>query len=259
MNDNQLIRYSPQIMLPQFDIAGQQRLMASHALIIGLGGLGSPVAMYLAASGVGQLTLVDDDTVELSNLQRQILHTQADIGRVKVESAAETLRAMNPEINITTRAQRLNADDLHQAVQQADVVIDASDNFATRFAINQACVETHTPLVSGAAIRLEGQVSVFLNQSPNNDATKDDPKTATPCYRCLYEDIPEPAATCSENGVLSPVVGIIGSIQATEAIKLLAGLGTSLSGRLLTLDAATMEFREIRLRQDPACPVCAGQ
>jgi adenylyltransferase/sulfurtransferase len=267
MNDNQLIRYSPQIMLPQFDIAGQQRLMASHALIIGLGGLGSPVAMYLAASGVGQLTLVDDDTVELSNLQRQILHTQADIGRVKVESAAETLRAMNPEIEITTRAQRLNGDDLRQAVQQADVVIDASDNFATRFAINQACVDTHTPLISGAAIRLEGQVSVFLNQSPNrkgnhrphNDTTKDNPKTATPCYRCLYDDIPEPAPSCSENGVLSPVVGIIGSIQATEAIKLLAGLGTNLSGRLLTLDASTMEFREIRLRQDPACPVCAGQ
>ena len=258
MNDDQLIRYSPQIMLPQFDIAGQQRLMASHALIIGLGGLGSPVAMYLAASGVGQLTLVDDDTVELSNLQRQILHTQTDIGRAKVESAANTLRAMNPEINITTHAQRLNGDDLRLAVQQADVVIDASDNFATRFAINQACVDTHTPLVSGAAIRMEGQVTVFPN-APRTHNSEDDNTTATPCYRCLYDDIPEPAARCSENGVLSPVVGIIGSIQATEAIKSILEVGDLLTNSILTYDALTMQFRKVPVRRNPDCPQCTGE
>ncbi|MDT8383816.1 MAG: molybdopterin-synthase adenylyltransferase MoeB [Gammaproteobacteria bacterium] len=261
MNDEQLLRYSRQIMLPQFDIAGQQRLLASKVLIIGLGGLGSPVAMYLAAAGVGRLTLVDDDAVDLTNLQRQILHTQADIGRAKVESAADTLRAMNPDIEVITRQQRLSGAELHDAVQQADLVIDASDNFATRFAINQACVDTRTPLVSGAAIRMEGQVCVFLNRrpghSPGHGPDSQDEQAA--CYRCLYDDIPEAAATCSENGVLSPVVGIIGSIQATEAIKLLAGIGTPLAGRLLTLDAANMEFREIRLRRDPSCPVCAGK
>lgn len=238
-------------MLPQFDIAGQQRLLESHVLIIGLGGLGSPVAMYLAAAGIGQLTLVDDDTVDLSNLQRQIAHTNADIGRAKVESAAETLRALNPEINVSTLKQRLSGDELNHTVQHANVVVDASDNFATRFAINQACVDTHTPLVSGAAIRLEGQVSVFPNAKNDNE------DTLSPCYRCLYEDIPEAETTCSDTGVLSPVVGIIGSIQATETIKLLTGLGTSLAGRLLTLDASTMEFREMRLRRDPACPVCS--
>ena len=240
-------------MLPQFDIAGQQRLLSSHVLIIGLGGLGSPVAMYLAAAGIGQLTLADDDEVDLSNLQRQIVHTHADIGHAKVASAAQTLRAMNPEITVSTIQHRLSGDELNQAVQQADLVIDASDNFSTRFAINQACVDTHTPLVSGAAMRLEGQVSVFLNKPPNTENSE----TQSPCYHCLYDDIPEAETTCSDTGVLSPVVGIIGSIQATEAIKLLSGLGTSLAGRLLTLDASTMEFREIRLRRDPACPVCA--
>ncbi|MBL1275894.1 MAG: molybdopterin-synthase adenylyltransferase MoeB [Ectothiorhodospiraceae bacterium] len=252
MNDDQLLRYSRQIMLPHFDIAGQESLLSSHALIIGLGGLGSPVAMYLAAAGVGHLTLVDDDSVDLSNLQRQIVHGQADIGRAKVVSAAETLRNLNPEIEVSALHKRLDGKALLQAVQNADVVIDACDNFATRFAINQACVDTHTPLVSGAAIRLEGQVSVFPNPESNNEDSD------APCYRCLYDDIPEAAASCSETGVLAPVVGIIGSIQATEALKLLSGLGTSLSGRLLTLDASTLEFREIRLRRDPACPVCGN-
>ncbi len=249
MNDHQLLRYSRQIMLPQMDIAGQQRLMQSHALIIGLGGLGSPVAMYLASAGVGQLTLVDFDTVDLSNLQRQIVHRHSDIGRAKVDSAADTLHALNPEIKINTLDKKLTDEALTQAVRQADVVIDACDNFATRFAINQACVSTHTPLVSGAAIRLEGQVSVFPN-------TPDEASNA-PCYRCLYDDIPEAEARCSETGVLAPLVGIIGSIQATEALKLLSGLGTSLAGRLLTLDASTLEFREIRLRRDPQCPICS--
>lgn len=234
-------------MLPQLDISGQQRLLQSHALIIGLGGLGSPVAMYLAAAGVGQLTLADFDTVDLSNLQRQIIHSSADIGRPKVASAADTLHALNPETQINTLDKKLTDEELTQAIQQADVVIDASDNFATRFAINRGCVNTHTPLISGAAIRLEGQVSVF----PNTTGTD------APCYRCLYDDIPEVETTCSDTGVLAPVVGIIGSIQATEAIKLLSGLGTTLAGRLLTLDASTLEFREIRLRRDPHCPICS--
>ena len=249
MNDDQLLRYSRQIMLPQIDVAGQQRLLESHALIIGLGGLGSPVAMYLAASGVGHITLADYDDVELSNLQRQIVHSQTDIGSSKVVSASQTLKALNSEIDVFTVNKRLNGDALLAAVSTADVVIDASDNFDTRFAVNRACSLESKPLVSGAAVRMEGQVSVFNHQEKDQA-----------CYRCLYsEDQDEQAATCSETGVLSPVVGIIGSIQATEAIKILAGFGTTLSGRLLTLDAAIMEFREIRLSQDPTCPVCSNK
>ena len=249
MNDDQLLRYSRQIMLPQFDIAGQEQLLQSHALIIGLGGLGSPVAMYLAAAGVGTLTLADFDEVDLSNLQRQIAHSQSDIGLSKVASASNTLKSLNPDTKVFTINQKLEGDSLLSAVREADIVIDASDNFATRFAINQACALESTPLVSGAAIRMEGQVCVFTHQ--DNDQA---------CYRCLYsEDQDEESATCSENGVLSPVVGIIGSIQATEAIKLLAGIGSTLSGRLLILDASTMEFREMRLSQDPNCPVCANK
>lgn len=245
MNDEQLLRYSRQIMLPQLDLEGQQRLLESHALIFGLGGLGSPVAMYLAAAGVGHLTLVDFDKVDLSNLQRQIVHSMHDIGRPKVESAADTLRALNPEVKLSTIHQLLDAESLLRAVQAADVVIDATDNYATRFAINQACVRSGTPLVSGAAIRLDGQVTVFPNRGDD-----------LPCYHCLYADIPQQAETCSDNGVLAPVVGIIGSIQAVEAIKILAGFGSTLAGRLLILDAATLEFREVRLRRDPQCPTC---
>jgi molybdopterin/thiamine biosynthesis adenylyltransferase len=244
MNDEQLLRYSRQIMLPQVDVAGQQRLLDAHVLIIGLGGLGSPAAMYLAAAGVGSLTLADFDTVDLTNLQRQIAHGQADLGRAKVASAATTLHGLNPEVRVNVLEQRLADDALAQAVAAADVVVDASDNFATRFAINQACVAARTPLVSGAAIRLEGQITVFSNRGDS------------PCYRCLYDDIPEPAASCSESGVLAPLVGIIGSMQAVETIKLLAGIGQTLAGRLLTLDAARMEWREIRYRKDPRCPVC---
>ncbi len=250
MNDQQLLRYSRQIMLPQLDVEGQQRLLQSHALIIGMGGLGSPVALYLAAAGVGQLTLADFDTVDLSNLQRQILHGQGDIGRPKGESAADSLRALNSDIELHTIGHKLDGSALLEAVDRADVVLDASDNFATRFDINRACVQTCTPLVSGAAVRLEGQVSVFPNQDDDN-----------PCYRCLYDDHPEEEhagswANCSQTGVLAPVVGIIGSIQATEAIKVLSWLGTTLAGRLLVLDAASLEFREMHLRRDPHCPVC---
>jgi len=246
VNDEQLLRYSRQIMLPQLDAAGQQRLLDSHALIIGMGGLGSPVAMYLAAAGVGKLTLVDFDTVDLSNLQRQILHGSQDIGRPKVESARDTLAALNPDVQIELIEHKLEGNELELAVKAADVVIDASDNFSTRFAINDACVHARKPLVSGAAIRMEGQVSVFHNE-------RDD----SPCYRCLYRDEGELEQTCSENGVLAPVVGVIGSIQATEAIKVLAGIGDTLSGRLLLWDAMAMEWRSLKLRKDPACSLCA--
>ena len=244
MDDNQLLRYSRQIMLPQFDVAGQEKLLASTAMIIGMGGLGSPAAMYLAAAGVGHLILVDFDEVELSNLQRQILHHSSDIGRPKVDSARDVLHQLNPDVQLTTISHRLEGSELHERVDQADVVLDGSDNFATRFAINDVCVATHTPLVSGAAIRMEGQISVYLNDGTG------------PCYRCLYKDEGELDMRCSENGVLAPVVGIIGSIQATEAIKVLTGMGQSLHGRLLLLDAHQMEWRSLRLKKDPACPVC---
>ena len=244
MDDNQLLRYSRQIMLPQFDVAGQEKLLASTALIIGMGGLGSPAAMYLAAAGVGHLILVDFDAVELSNLQRQILHHTADIGRPKVESGRDALQQLNPDVQLTTINHRLVGAELQEWIAKADVVLDGSDNFATRFAINDACVASHTPLVSGAAIRMEGQISVYLNDGSG------------PCYHCLYKDEGELDMRCSVNGVLAPVVGIIGSIQATEAIKVLTGMGETLHGRLLLLDAQQMEWRSLRLKKDPACPVC---
>lgn len=246
MNDEQLLRYSRQIMLPQVDANGQQKLLDSRVLVIGMGGLGSPVAMYLAAAGVGTLVLADFDSVDLSNLQRQIAHGSADIGRPKVESARDTLLSLNPEIKVITHNQKLEGEALAYEVDAADVVVDASDNFATRFMINDVCVEHRTPLVSGAAIRMEGQVAVFHNE-------RDD----SPCYRCLYKDEGELEQTCSENGVLAPVVGIIGSIQATEAIKVLLGLGETLAGRLLLLDALTMEWRTLKLRKDSCCAVCS--
>lgn len=244
MNDEQLLRYSRQIMLPQVDVAGQEKLLAARALIIGMGGLGSPVAMYLATAGVGHIVLVDDDKVELSNLQRQIAHGTPDIGLSKVASAKQTLLNLNPEIKITTYDERLSDKNLSNEIELANVVIDGTDNFTTRFALNKACVEHKTPLVSGAAIRMEGQVSVF-NKTPNS-----------PCYNCLYKDEGELDTSCSTNGVLSPVVGIIGSIQATEAIKVLLDIGDCLDGKLLILDALHMEFRTLKLKKDPACPVC---
>ena len=244
MNDEQLLRYSRQIMLPQIDVAGQEKLLDSTVLIIGLGGLGAPVSMYLAAAGVGHLILVDFDQVDLSNLQRQIVHRTADIDRPKVESARDNLLHLNPDIRIRCLDKKLTPEALLAQVKQADVVIEGSDNFATRFAVNEACVQTHTPLVSGAAIRMEGQVSVYLNDGRG------------PCYRCLYKDEGELDASCSNNGVLAPVVGIIGSIQATEAIKIITRVGKVLDGRLLLLDAMNMEWRSLKLRKDPACPVC---
>lgn len=244
MNDEQLLRYSRQIMLPQIDIAGQEKLLTSQVLIIGMGGLGSPVAMYLAAAGIGHLVLVDDDVVELSNLQRQIAHGTEDIGLSKVESAKQTIKNLNPEITVTCYEKRLDEKELAAEVLAADVVIDGTDNFTSRFALNEHCVKNNTPLISGAAIRMEGQVSVF-NKTP-----------ASPCYRCLYKDEGELDASCSNNGVLSPVVGIIGSVQATEAIKVLLDMGECLDGKLLMLDALQMEWRTLKLKKDPQCPVC---
>jgi len=244
MNDEQLLRYSRQIMLPQVDVAGQEKLQASRVLIIGLGGLGSPVAMYLAAAAAGQLVLVDHDKVDLSNLQRQILHSQQDIGHHKITSAADRLTQLNPHLQLTALDHKLSDKELREIAQNVDVVVDATDNFETRFALNRICVETATPLVSGAAIRMEGQVSVFLN------------RPGTPCYRCLYREEGELDGSCSENGILAPVVGIIGSIQATEVLKILLNIGSTLDGKLLLLDALHMEWRTLALKQDDECPVC---
>ncbi|MDQ7076161.1 MAG: molybdopterin-synthase adenylyltransferase MoeB [Gammaproteobacteria bacterium] len=247
MNDNQLLRYSRHIMLPQVGIEGQQRLLDSHVLLFGLGGLGAPIALYLAAAGVGKLTLVDFDHVELSNLQRQIIHSTEDIGKDKVQSAKESCQQLNPLIQIQTVSICPNEKQLLEFIARSDLVIDATDNFSSRFAINQACVTQKTPLISGAAIRMEGQVSVFRNDLDNS-----------PCYRCLYSDTEEEAQTCSDNGVLAPLVGIIGSIQALEAIKVLMNIGTELNARLLILDALNMEWRTMKLRKDPNCSVCGG-
>lgn len=246
LDDAQLLRYSRHIMLPRFDITGQQRVSGSHVVLVGAGGLGSPVALYLAAAGVGQITLVDDDKVELTNLQRQILYTSEDIGRPKAEAARDHLLRLNPGIRVHARTERLTAESAQEVVAAADLIIDATDNFAARFALNVACVSARKPWISAAAIRLEAQVTAFLNNGEG------------PCYRCLYRDETEIAESCSQTGVLGPLVGIIGSIQALEALKMLAGMGAAMHGRVLLLDATSMEWRTLRLRRDPACPVCAG-
>jgi len=246
LTDEQLLRYSRQIMLPDVDIDGQEAWLESRVLIIGLGGLGSPVAMYLAAAGVGELVLVDDDEVDLSNLQRQIIHSTPRIGQTKVESARQTLMALNPDIRIQTLCERLSEQRLEALVAGVDLVVDCCDNFGTRFAVNRACVAHRRPLVSGAAIRLEGQVAVFDARQPDS-----------PCYQCLYRDGEEENLSCSESGVLAPLVGIIGSVQAMEALKVLAGIGQPLVGRLQLLDARSMDWRTLKLKQDPSCPVCS--
>lgn len=245
MNDDQLLRYSRQIMLPQVDLAGQEKLLASRALIIGAGGLGSPAAMYLAAAGVGQLAIADFDVVDLSNLQRQLLHHSNDIGRKKTASARETLLSINPDIQVTAIPRALQGDELDEQVRLAAVVLDCSDNFATRFTVNTACVRQRTPLVSGAAIRLEGQLAVFDSRKENS-----------PCYNCLYKEGENEEQTCAETGVLSPLVGIIGSMQALEAIKVILSLGKNLCGRLVIFDALQHEWRTLTLPRDPNCPVC---
>ena len=248
MTDEQLLRYSRHILLDELGIEGQQRLLASHALVIGAGGLGSPVALFLGTAGVGRLTIVDHDSVDVTNLQRQIAHNLARVGKPKAESARDTIAAINPDVQVLPLVERADAARLEALVQDADVVIDCSDNFATRHAVNAACVAHRKPLVSGAAIGFDGQVSVY--------DTRD---AQAPCYACLF-----PAAAtfeeaqCATMGVFAPLVGIIGSVQAAEALKLLAGVGTSLAGRLQMLDARSMEWTEIRLARNATCPVCAG-
>jgi len=245
LSDDELLRYSRQILLKQIDIDGQLKLKQSRVLIVGLGGLGSPVALYLAAAGVGELHLADFDTVDGTSLHRQILHDTVSVGRTKVDSAIERIEALNPLVKVVPLRTALDADSLGPAVAAVDLVLDCTDNFAIREAVNGACVAAGKPLVSGAAIRLEGQLSVF------------DPRVASsPCYHCLYGHGSEVELTCSEAGVAGPLVGLVGSLQALEALKLLAGFGEPLVGRLLLIDALTSRFRELRVKRDPACAVC---
>jgi molybdopterin-synthase adenylyltransferase len=246
MNDDQLLRYSRHILLTQVGIEGQERLLGSRALVIGAGGLGSPASLYLAAAGVGHITLVDGDRVDLTNLQRQILHTPATLGELKVESGRKMLRHFNAEVEIAAVGHRIEGEALSALVARADVVLDCSDNFPTRHAVNRACVRHGRPLVFGAAIRFDGQVAVF-----------DLRDGASPCYACLFPETAAPdEERCAVMGVFAPVTGIIGTIQAAEALKLLAHVGESLTGRLLILDALGMHWREVRIKKDPACPVC---
>ena len=248
MNDNQLLRYSRHILLPQIGYEGQDKLVNSHALIVGAGGLGSPAALYLAAGGVGKLTICDFDVVDLTNLQRQIIHTTRSVGIKKAISAQQTIHELNPDVEVRTVCERLTEDSLHALVAEADVVLDCTDNFATRYALNRVCVKLRKPLVSGAAINFEGQVTVF-------DMRADD----SPCYHCLFPEIGnEEGLRCAESGVFSPLVGIIGTTQAAEAMKLLMGISQSLQGRLLLLDALHMEWRSLKLAKDPACKICGG-
>lgn len=246
MNNNQLIRYSRHILLPELDVVGQQRLLDAKVMIIGLGGLGAPASLYLAAAGIGTLVLCDFDHVELSNLQRQITHQTANIGQYKVDSARQQLKANNPDCQIETFYQSFSTDTLIQQLENIDIVLDCTDNLATRLQINQACVQTQTPLVSAAAIRMEGQISVFINQTQQD-----------PCYRCLYQTEQDLQETCTQTGVLAPLVGVMGSMQALETIKVIANIGEILRGRLLLLDALQMEWYTMQLQKNPNCPVCS--
>ncbi|KQP39987.1 molybdopterin-synthase adenylyltransferase MoeB [Pseudorhodoferax sp. Leaf274] len=246
MTDDQLLRYSRHILLDEIGIEGQQRLLDAHALVVGAGGLGSPVALYLGSAGVGRITLVDDDQVDLTNLQRQIAHNMARLGQPKTASARAAIAALNPEVVVETVAQRADAALLDRLVAQADVVLDCSDNFATRQAVNAACVRHGRPLVSGAAIRFDAQLAVF------------DPRdAASPCYACVFppDSAPE-EVRCATMGVLAPLVGVVGSLQAVEALKLLSGAGPSLAGRLMMLDARQLEWTTLRVARQPHCPVC---
>lgn len=246
MDDNQLLRYSRHILLPQIAYEGQQQLTQSHALIIGAGGLGSPAAMYLAAAGVGQLTICDFDTVDLTNLQRQIIHQTQSIGLNKAISAQKTLQALNPEVNICPFTQKANLSQLAELISDADIVLDCSDNFQTRYQVNSLCYQNNTPLVSGAAVGFDGQITVF-----------DFRQADSPCYACLFpDDGSEDSMRCADNGVFSPLVGIIGATQAAEAIKALLGIGQTLTGRLLLLDAISMEWRSIKFTKDDQCKLC---
>ncbi|MBI2748108.1 MAG: molybdopterin-synthase adenylyltransferase MoeB [Burkholderiales bacterium] len=249
MNDEQLLRYSRHILLPEIGVEGQERLRAARALVVGAGGLGCPAALYLAAAGVGRLTIADSDRVDLTNLQRQILYRTDSVGAPKVDAARATLGAVNPEVELVTLQKRLQADDLPEVVAGADIVLDCSDNFATRHAINRACVKHRKPLVSGAAIRFDAQLMVFDLRKPD-----------APCYACLFpEDGEIEEVQCAVMGVFAPMTGAVGALQAMEAIKLLAGAGESLNGRLLLLDAKSAEWRTVRVSKDPACAVCSAK
>lgn len=246
MDDQQLLRYSRHILLPELGIEGQEKLLAARALVLGAGGLGSPAALYLASAGIGAITLIDDDTVDLTNLQRQILHTVHTVGHTKVKSGQAALARINPDVRVDPVHERVSGDRLHELVAQADIVLDCTDNFATRHDLNRACVAHRKPLVSGAAIRFDAQISVF-------DLRRDD----SPCYNCLF---PEEGETdemrCAVMGVFAPLTGIVGSVQAAEALKLIADLGESICGRLLLLDALSMTWRTIKLQRDSQCKVC---
>lgn len=244
MNDQDLLRYSRQIMLPQVGIENQQKLLDSTMLLIGMGGLGSPSALYLAAAGVGHLIIADFDKVELSNLQRQIIHHTQDIGQFKVDSAKAKMLAINPTIEITT-LKDLNADNLDSWVKKADIVLDGTDNFETRFQINKACVRAKVALVSAAVIRFEGQLSVFKGYQADQ-----------PCYQCLYSKEGNSDENCVENGILAPVAGLMGSLQALQAVKTIMNLGEQLTGQLLMVDALDLSFRSVKISKDAACPVC---
>ncbi|MCH7880653.1 MAG: molybdopterin-synthase adenylyltransferase MoeB [Proteobacteria bacterium] len=244
MNEEQSDRYSRQIRLPQIGEQGQQKILDANALIIGMGGLGSPAALYLAAAGIGKLVISDYDVVEESNLQRQIIHTRASVGELKTDSAKRSIEALNPDCEVEPINYQIDGDELKAIIDSVDIVLDCCDNFPTRFEVNRACVESTTPLVSGAAIRLEGQI---MNYQPG---------VGSPCYQCLYTQVYENAETCEMEGVLGPVVGVIGTLQALQALLILTGLGEPLIGRLLLLDAANMEWQAVNLPKNPACPVC---
>ncbi len=249
MNDNELLRYSRHILLNEIGVEGQEKIRAAHTLVIGAGGLGSPAAYYLASAGVASIVLADGDTVDLTNLQRQILHTTERVGTPKAESGLVALHAINPQVEVIPIAHRVDAAALNELVREATVVLDCSDNFVTRHAINLACATHRKPLVSGAAIRFDGQIAVFDARDPAN-----------PCYHCLFgegDDLDE--TRCATMGVFAPLVGIVGATQAAEALKLIAGVGVSLAGRLLMIDALAMQWREVRVPRDPACPVCASR
>ncbi len=244
MNDQDLLRYSRQIILPEVGIEGQQALLDSTMLLIGMGGLGSPSAMYLAASGVGHLIIADFDKVEISNLQRQVIHHTDDIGKLKVDSAKAKMLAINPDIKVTT-VEVLNDDNLADLIALADVVLDGTDNFDTRFKVNQVCVEQKTPLVSAAVIRFEGQLSVFKGYEANQ-----------PCYQCLYSKEGNSDENCTDNGILAPVAGMLGTMQALQAIKTILNLGDQLAGKLMIVDALDLTFRSVKINKDKSCTIC---
>lgn len=246
MNDQQLLRYSRHILLPQIDAAGQEKLLQARVLIVGLGGLGSPVAMYLAASGVGTLVLNDFDLVDVSNLQRQIIHSTESLGVNKVLSAMQFLQSLNPDCDAVALPKKLDKSEMDRQIKNVNVVVDCSDNFATRILLNQLCYENKKPLVSGAAIRFEGQLSVFHHQTD-----------ADACYACLYPSAEEGENNCTSNGVLSPVVGVIGSLQAIETIKLITGIGETLRNRLMIFDGLTQDVRIVKYKKEPQCLVCS--